>query len=129
MKLPNVEQAVVTEPKITEYLLNETHLSNQGKAAVFFMLHDAFTEQVTPHQERTGIPRINRSQLSSTHIPLPPLDEQVEIATILNAADAKLAAAEERCESLRALFQSTLHELMTGQRRLLSDEGLPLSGV
>ncbi len=35
MKLPNFDKAEAPEAKITEYLLNETHPSNQGKAAFF----------------------------------------------------------------------------------------------
>jgi len=35
MKLPNFEKAGVPEAKITEYMLNEAHPSNQGKAAFF----------------------------------------------------------------------------------------------
>jgi len=42
--LPNAEQAIVSEEKVRGYLLDETHLSNGGKAAFFrglgFDLHD-----------------------------------------------------------------------------------------
>jgi type I restriction enzyme S subunit len=45
---------------------------------------------------------------------------------VFSAADAKIAAEEDRKTALAALFKSMLHQLMTGQIRLLSDEGLPL---
>jgi hypothetical protein len=35
MKLPNCEQAVVAEAKITRYLLSETHEDGKHKAAFF----------------------------------------------------------------------------------------------
>ena len=46
MKLPNLEHADVAEAKITEYLLNEAHPSNQGKAAFFFSF--GFTLEAWP---------------------------------------------------------------------------------
>jgi len=51
------------------------------------------------------------------YFPLPPLPEQREIARILAAVDAKIAAEEARREALDALFRSLLHHLMTGRIR------------
>ena len=51
-------------------------------------------------------------------IPLPPLDEQREIARILQAVDAKIAAEQARRAALEELFKSLLHELMSGRIRL-----------
>ena len=51
-------------------------------------------------------------------IPLPPLDEQREIARILQAVDAKIAAEQARRAALEELFKSLLHELMSGRLRL-----------
>jgi type I restriction enzyme S subunit len=61
---------------------------------------------------------INTQTIRSTILPLPPLPEQREIAAQLSAVDAKLAAEESRRAALAALFQSLLHNLMTGQVRL-----------
>lgn len=35
MKLPNVEQAEITDRKLLTYLLNHTHPQNKGKAAFY----------------------------------------------------------------------------------------------
>ncbi len=43
---------------------------------------------------------------------------------LLTTVDPKIAAEEDRLTALQALFKSMLHQLMTGQIRLLSDEGL-----
>ena len=75
---------------------------------------------------KTTIPNLSQSRLSSFLIPLPPLPEQRRIASILNTADAKIAEEEDRKTALDALFKSMLHQLMTGRIRLLTDEGLAL---
>ena len=48
------------------------------------------------------------------------------IADALDAVDECVAVGEDRKTALEALFKSMLHQLMTGQIRLLTDEGLPV---
>lgn len=69
---------------------------------------------------------LNSQIIESFFIPIPPLPEQHKIVDLLSCVDNKIAAEEDRKTALQALFKSTLHQLMTGQIRLLSDEGLPL---
>ena len=58
------------------------------------------------------------SLLRESSLPLPPLDEQREIARILQAVDAKIAAEERRRAALEELFKTLLHQLMTGKIRV-----------
>jgi type I restriction enzyme S subunit len=51
-------------------------------------------------------------------IPLPSLDEQREIARILQAVDAKIAAEQARRAALEELFKTLLHALMSGRIRV-----------
>jgi restriction endonuclease S subunit len=51
-------------------------------------------------------------------IPLPPLDEQREIARMLQAVDAKIAAEQARRAALEELFKTLLHLLMTAKLRV-----------
>jgi len=62
-----------------------------------------------------GVPR---QDLLKLPIPLPPLDEQREIARMLQAVDAKIAAEQARRAALEELFKTLLHELMSGRLRL-----------
>jgi len=48
---------------------------------------------------------------------MPPLDEQREIAYILQTVDAKIATAERKRAGLEELFRAMLGELMTGRVR------------
>jgi type I restriction enzyme S subunit len=61
---------------------------------------------------------INQKGLSSANVPLPPLDEQSQIAHILQTADAKIAAEQDRKGALQELFNSLLQALMTGRLRV-----------
>ena len=67
----------------------------------------------------TGIRNFKLTEfISSESIPLPPLAEQQEIARILQAVDQRIQAEETYARALGDLFQSLLHELMSGRRRV-----------
>jgi type I restriction enzyme S subunit len=67
---------------------------------------------------RTTIPNLSKSRLSSFLVPFPPLPEQEEIARLLRAVDCKIQVEEARKQALDALFQTLLHHLMTGTVRV-----------
>jgi type I restriction enzyme S subunit len=58
------------------------------------------------------------SLLRESSLPLPPLDEQREIARMLQAVDAKISAEQTRRAALGDLFKTLLHELISGRRRV-----------
>lgn len=68
----------------------------------------------------TGVnhPRTSWKALCQCFIPFPPLDEQREIARILQTVDKKIRVEEQRKEALESLFKSLLHNLMTARIRL-----------
>lgn len=82
-----------------------------------YLLSELFVRQAVPHQLRTGIPKINREQLASTAVPKPSLDEQREIASILDAIDRKIDLHRRKRVVLEELFKALLHKLMTGEIR------------
>ncbi len=69
----------------------------------------------------TGRQRVPRHVLENLPIPLPPLPEQHTIAGALGAVDDAIAAEEGRKQALEKLFQSLLHNLMTGRVRAALD--------
>ena len=77
---------------------------------------------------KVAITNINQGNLGTVPIPMPPLNEQQEIARILQTVDAKFAAAERKRAGLEELFRAMLGELMRGSVRVtgLADR---LSGV
>jgi type I restriction enzyme S subunit len=66
----------------------------------------------------THMPRSDWSVLRKFQLKLPPVDEQVAIATLLSDMDAELAALEARRDKTRALKQAMMQELLTGRIRL-----------
>lgn len=85
----------------------------------YYLLSDIFTKQSISHQQRTGIPKINRQQLCSIPIPLPTsLERQGIITNILGTIDNIMRLEENRKIALQALFKTMLHLLMTGQLRV-----------
>ena len=61
---------------------------------------------------------INTTTLDSVLVPLPRLDEQIEIAAILDVIDKKLSVHERKRAVLQDLFKTLLHDLMTGRIRV-----------
>jgi type I restriction enzyme S subunit len=60
----------------------------------------------------------NASAAAKIPVVLPSLDEQREIARILQTVDAKIAAAERKRAGLEELFRAMLGELMRGRGRV-----------
>ena len=68
--------------------------------------------------EGSSVPQLTRPKIATYYIPLPPLDEQREIARMLQAVDAKIAAEQARRAALEELFKTLLDQLMTGKIRV-----------
>lgn len=82
--------------------------------------------QVIERGKKMTVTNLHLVEINELQIPLPALDEQRAVSEAIHSIDAKIAAEEDRKTALAALFKSMLHQLMTGQIRLLSDEGLSL---
>ena len=63
-----------------------------------YMLSATFNESIRGYYERASIPKINRTQLFETKIPLPPLDIQQAIVTEIEAERALVNANRELIE-------------------------------
>ncbi|MDD5645665.1 MAG: restriction endonuclease subunit S [Candidatus Bipolaricaulis sp.] len=87
-----------------------------------YLLSRRFTRQAISFQNRTGIPKINRAQLGSVLVPLPPCDEQPKIAGALAAAASYATHAARRQACLEDVFGALLHNLMTGKVRVTPAE-------
>ena len=61
---------------------------------------------------------INIQFLKPWPVPLPPVEEQTEIAGAFSATDRKIRLATQKRNQLQDLFRTLLHELMTAKTRV-----------
>ena len=89
------------------------------KYAAEFLLTEPCRRYYRSNAKATAgnFPKIDHQVIESTLIPLPPLDEQREIAAALGAMDEKIRTEEVRREALSSLFSTLLHVLMCGRLR------------
>jgi type I restriction enzyme S subunit len=80
-----------------------------------YLLTNEFTDAAISFQTRTGIPKINREQLGTILVPVPPRQEQQEIAIALNACHRKSTDIESEISLQKELFEALLDELTTGR--------------
>jgi len=97
-----------------------TPMANVSGAFLHSILLDnrfsAFAEAVSA---RSGIPKVNRSELAEFWLPLPSLREQQSIAEVLTDMDAEIEALKRRWEKTRQIKQGMMQELLTGRTRLV----------
>ena len=82
------------------------------------LLGQRFTRYAESVSVRSGMPKINRTELADFVVALPPLPEQRAIATVLSDVDALLHGLERLIAKKRDLKQAAMQHLLTGQTRL-----------
>lgn len=85
----------------------------------YFLQQDDVRNELTGKMEgSTGRQRLSKTVLGTKLMPVPPVDEQEEIAKILKQLDLKVISLRKKIDTLTELFKSMLHNLMTGQIRV-----------
>lgn len=77
----------------------------------YFMLTEKFTNEISKFQNRTGMPKVNRDELSSIYIPLPNLEEQRKIIGRLNLIDTNILEIEKKIYATRALQKNLINQI------------------
>ncbi|MDQ3000196.1 MAG: restriction endonuclease subunit S [Fibrobacterota bacterium] len=80
---------------------------------------EAYWKWIKLMSMRSGQPGVNGNEFAQLPIPLPTIQEQTAIATILSDMDSELAALEHRRDKTRLLKQGMMQELLTGRIRLV----------
>lgn len=73
-----------------------------------YMLSDTFNERIRGYYERASIPKINRTQLFETEVPLPPLSTQQAIVDEIKAEQKLVGANHELITRFEEKVQGTL---------------------
>lgn len=66
----------------------------------------------------TNLASTNKTQVRAFRFPLPPLDEQGQIADAMSASKATIRALESKVAALAQLKKSLMHDLLTGTVRV-----------
>jgi type I restriction enzyme S subunit len=90
------------------------------KMFLFYFLtkFDVRKEMADKMQGATGRQRVPKDAVENALLPLPPLPEQQQIAHILSTVDRKMEIEARRKATLKELFKTMLHKLMTGEIRM-----------
>lgn len=84
----------------------------------FIILDDSFKNRAISMSMRTGMPKINREDLSSIPLLLPPLPEQKKIAAILSTWDRAIEGTEKLLANSQQQKKALMQQLLTGKKRL-----------
>jgi type I restriction enzyme S subunit len=90
-----------------------------SKFLLYWMVSQDFTDLTTEHQGRTVLPKINQVALNKIPTPIPPIDEQAEIARRIEAAFARIDEGEQAIKQAftlaERLEQATLAKAFRGE--------------
>ena len=82
-----------------------------------------FVNIVNRYSARTGIPKVNREDLRTVNLIIPPLPEQQKIAIILSTWDKAIEHTQGIIENLHLRNKGLAQKLLTGKTRLKGFDG------
>ena len=118
---PYLDKAVLAEWDgicSTDILVIKTQSSLLPEFLAYLVHTSQFIDYAISTTTGVNHPRTSWKALQKFSIPLPPLSEQREIARMLQAVDAKIAAEQAHRAALEELFKTLLHALMSGRIRV-----------
>jgi type I restriction enzyme S subunit len=83
-----------------------------------FFTSNLFIRQLEMETIATGLPHINLGILKSFNVPIPSIDEQEKISTILSSLDARISLAIQKGEQFQATKKALMQDLLTGKVRV-----------
>jgi type I restriction enzyme S subunit len=72
--------------------------------------------------DKTGVPGVNRNDLHTVKVGVPPLQEQCKIAKILSTWDKAIATTEKLIDASKQQKKTLMQQLLTGKKRLIDPE-------
>lgn len=83
-----------------------------------YMLSEHFVSRAVAMSMRTGMPKINRNDMTCLSIVVPPVQEQKKIAKILSTWDKAIATVEKLIANSQQQRKAFMQQLLTGKKRL-----------
>jgi len=93
-------------------------VSPLGDVDCYYAFYWFLTVDISRLQSPGPTPQLNKKDIAPVLMPVPPQQEQQRVALILSSVDSKIEVETMRKASLQSLFQTMLHNLMTGKLRV-----------
>ena len=84
----------------------------------YLVQRDQFVQQLAEIETGASYPAVTDRMVKEQSVPVPPMEEQREIVTILDTIDRKIDLHLRKRAVLEELFKALLHKLMTGDVRV-----------
>lgn len=85
----------------------------------FFVISNVIQNQIFNTINEAAQPNLGKVDFENFWIPIPSLQEQDAIATVLSDMDAEITALEKQRDKTKAIKQGMMQELLTGRIRLV----------
>ncbi len=87
----------------------------------FFFLYfkEHFYERIMQMTAKSSVDSVRMEMIADMLIPLPSVEEQIAIATVLHDMDSEIAALEQKRDKTKLIKQGMMQELLTGKTRLI----------
>lgn len=119
--LPDIgEDKVITSVDVTIFRPSDNSVSREFYVQ-YFSSNEWF-KNVLEQVGGTTHKRISRGALGKINVPLPSINEQNVIASILSCMDSDLQNIQKRLDKTRQIKQGMMQELLTGKTRLVKPE-------
>ncbi len=119
--LPDIgEDKVITSVDVTIFRPSDNSVSREFYVQYFSS--DEWFKNVLEQVGGTTHKRISRGALGKINVPLPSINEQNVIASILSCMDSDLQNIQKRLDKTRQIKQGMMQELLTGKTRLVKPE-------
>ncbi|MFZ2657503.1 MAG: restriction endonuclease subunit S [Victivallales bacterium] len=114
IQIPQTETIFFLNQRVAKFIVEKSiHIDY-----LFHFLHsDLYLEELYTKAGGTKQANLTNQQILEIPIPLPILPEQVEIASILSANDAKIEKAKSRLNKLQDMKKGLMQDLLTGKIR------------
>ena len=119
--LQNLYDTGIVSPIYVVFRANAKKVDNAYLYAVLKTDHyrQIFGAATNASVDRRG--SLRWKEFSLIHVPLPPLEEQQKIATVLSIADQEITTLQQKLEALKLEKKALMQQLLTGKRRVKID--------
>ena len=112
------ENAITKEESCTNQQINSIICKDKVNAEYLYYILNYHSKYLKALAGSTTVPIVSKSEFSTFSLPIPPLQEQKKIASILSSIDNKIQKEKQYKEKLEELKKGLMQKLLTGEVRV-----------